>query len=850
MTATTTAPYQDASAAPEARAADLVSRMTLEEKVAVMAGAAAFSLHGVPRLGVPSLRMTDGPTGVRSNAGEIATVFPVGVAVAATWNPDLAREVAAAIAREAKALDEHVVLAPTINIVRTPIWGRNFETYSEDPHLAAELAIGYVDGLQGEGVGASLKHYAVNNQEHKRLVVSAEVDERTLREIYTAAFETVVKASNPWTVMASYNKVDGTYASENPMLLNDILKGEWSYDGVVVSDWGAVHSTAPAANAGLDLEMPGPAVWFGDKLLVAVKAGEVAEAVIDDHARRLALLMVRVGLLDGEPAQGGELRTPKHRAIAHRAAEEAIVLTRNEGGLLPLSRGSIRSLAVIGPNAAVARLQGGGSSRVNPGRRTTPLDALRDLLSEPVDAPGGSDGDCGVNIWSNRDGVVEVLYAEGVDSEPVPPTAQGRMFSPGDPRDAAGLLTELFTSTDCSGEPFSSKVERHISKWVSVMTTAPRQPLGSVRWSGYFWPVKDGRHEFSVRGDGDVLLKIDGAPLITTDTPSSDDRYDLGGSFALRRTAAIDLVAGRGYPITIEYVWVPARGDSHFETFSLGVRQPSGTMEEAVELARGADAAIVVVGSASNTEAEGYDREDIELPGAQNALVEAVLAANPRTIVVVNAGSPMNLPWADKVPAILISWLTGEEGPDALAGLIFGEAAPSGRLPVTFPRRNEDNPSFPYYPGGDSADYGEGLYVGYRHFDRANVAPLYPFGFGLTYTDFDYESLSAPASAKAGSTIEAVVTLKNVGARAGKEVVQLYVAPRSPRVDRPAKELKAFAKVELAPGETRRVTLSLPAAAFAYWAPGQGWRVDAGDYDLLVGASAGDVRLRAKVRLE
>ena len=822
-----TAPYLDPAAPEDARVDDLTSRLTLAEKVSLMAGAAAFSLTAIPRLGVPSLRMTDGPTGVRSNTGEAATVFPVGVAIAATWNPALAREVAAAIAREAKALGEHVVLAPTINIVRTPIWGRNFETYSEDPYLAAQLAIGYIDGLQGEGVGASLKHYAVNNQEHKRLVVSAEIDERTLREIYTSAFERVVKASNPWTVMASYNKVGGTYASENPLLLTEMLKTEWGYDGVVVSDWGAVHSTAPAANAGLDLEMPGPAKWFGDRLLAAVKAGEVSEARIDDAARRLVRLMVRVGLLDGAPRAGGELRSQAHRAIARRAAEEAIVLVKNDGDLLPLHRGAIRSVAVIGPNAAASRLQGGGSSRVNPGRRATPLDSLRDLLGDSA----------------------EVLFAEGVDSEPVPPMAQGRMFSPGKARDAAGLMAEQFTSPDFTGAPFQAGVERHLAKWVSTMTDAPRQPLGSIRWSGWFWPVRDGMHELSVRGDGDVTVLLEGEPLITADTPSTDDRYDLGGSSALRRTAAVDLVTGRGYPIQIDYVWAPARDGGHFETFSLGVRQPSGTIDEAVALARAADIAVVVVGSASNTEAEGYDREDIELPGAQNALVEAVLAANPRTVVVVNAGSPMNLPWADKAPAILISWLTGEEGPDALAGILFGDAAPSGRLPVTFPRRNADNPSFPYYPGDDEAEYGEGLFVGYRHFDRAGIAPLYPFGHGVTYTRFAYEGLEAPATAKAGSAVEARVTLRNTGARAGQETVQLYVAPRAPSVERPAKELKAFAKLDLAPGEARAVTLTLDAGAFSFWRVGQGWVAEPGDYDLLVGASAGDIRLQATVRL-
>jgi beta-glucosidase len=362
--------YLDPSAPLEARARDLLSRLTLDEKVSLMAGAAAFTLEGVERLGVPRVRMADGPTGVRSNEGEPATVFPVGVAMAATWNPDLTREVAAAIGREALALGARVILAPTINIVRTPLWGRNFETYSEDPFLAGVLGAAYVEGLQGEGVGASLKHYAANNQEVGRMSVSVEMDERTLREIYLVAFEHVVKSANPWTVMASYNKVAGVYATENRRLLVDILKDEWGYDGVVVSDWGAVHATAAAANGGTDLEMPGPARWFGEKLVKAVRGGAVPERQIDDAALRLCRLILRTGVLDGGPPPKGEIRTARHRQIAERAAAEAVVLLRNQGDLLPLEPRSLARLAVVGPNADARRIQGGGSSQVRSCRRS------------------------------------------------------------------------------------------------------------------------------------------------------------------------------------------------------------------------------------------------------------------------------------------------------------------------------------------------------------------------------------------------------------------------------------------------------------------------------------------------
>lgn len=826
--ATETSLYLDPDVPLERRVEDLFRRLTLEEKVSLCAGAAAFALEPVPRLGVPSLRMSDGPTGVRSNDGAVATVFPVGVAVAASFNPALAGEIAAAIGREARALGEHVVLAPTINIVRIPHWGRNFETYAEDPYLAGALGAAYVGGLQGEGIGASLKHYAVNNQELHRFDVSAEVDERTLREIYLAAFETVVARANPWTVMASYNRVNGVFATDNRYLLTEILKGEWSYDGVVVSDWGAVHSTALAANAGMDLEMPGPPKHFGAKLLAAVRSGQVSAAQLDDNVRRLTRLILRCGLLDRTPPGGGELRTPRHRAIARRAAAEGMVLLKNQDGALPLRKDELRSLAVIGPNAVQFRIQGGGSSRVNPGRRTTPLESLEALLGDEV----------------------EVRYAEGVDNEPVPPLAGSRFFSPTEARDAQGLTVDYFKGADFSEPPYRSALERAPAKWVHVMTDARREVFGALRWSGWFWPLKDGRHELSFRGDGDVRIWLGDTLIMDPTTPGRDDLADIAGVPTLRRTVSVDLKGGQGYPIRIDYVWAPGRIPGHFETASLGVRQPSGSIEDAVALARGADAAVVIVGSASTTEAEGYDRPDINLPGPQNALVEAVLAANPNTVVVINSGSPTAMPWIDRAPAVLVAWLPGEEGCEALAEVLFGLSAPSGRLPVSFPKALEDTAAYPYYADDLTAPYAEGLFIGYRHHDRSGVEPLFPFGHGLTYAEFGYRQIAAPAEARTTEAVDVTVTLSNLGRRAGDEVVQLYVAPRAPSVTRPVKELKGFAKVRLEPGETRKIVLTLTPRDFAFYDPdSRGWVAEAGAYDLLVGASAGDIRLNAKIQL-
>ena len=806
-----------------ARADALLAELTLEEKVRLLAGESAFALHGIERLGIPSLRMTDGPTGVRSIKGQPATVFPVGIAVAATWNPETAADVAAAIGREALALGDQVVLAPTINIVRIPTWGRNFETYSEDPYLAGVMGVAYVQGLQGEGVGASLKHYAANNQELERFKVDARVDERTLREIYLAAFERLVREADPWTVMASYNKLNGTYASEHRRLLTDILKIEWGYDGMVVSDWTAVKSTAPSANAGMDLEMPGPAKWFGDKLLAAVEAGEVPAQQIDDNVRRVLGLILRSGLMDG-PRPTGELRTPRHRAIAFEAACEAMTLLKNEGEVLPFAK-DLKTVAVIGPNAVRCMLQGGGSSQVVTEASRSLVDGIRRALG-----PG-----------------VTILEAQGADNDAVPPPAVRAQFSPAEAREAEGLRAEYFVSADRSGAPNSVSTERHLARWVSGnIAAAKRPPYGSFRWSGWFWPPESGTYEFSLRATGTAHLWLDGDLLMGPDDEARLDRFDVMGTQVPRRLVCDDLETGRGYPIQLDYT--PASPEQDF--VALGIRLPVEPMTKAIDAARSADAVILCLGSGAATEAEGYDREDMDLPGRQDDLARAVLAANPNTVVVLNTGAPFAMPWIDEARAVLQMWLPGETGPEALAAVLFGDRTPGGRLPVTFPKTFGDHPA--HAPSADPlvCDYAEGLGVGYRWFDAASVRPLFPFGHGLTYTTFEISDLTAPETASAGAPVQIEVTVANTGDRAGQEVVQIYVAAKDPAVPRPPKELRVFAKVALAPGETQRLTLALEPNAFAYWdVDAGGWRVDPGAYDILVGRSAEDIRATATVRL-
>ncbi|WP_397402603.1 glycoside hydrolase family 3 protein [Phenylobacterium sp.] len=820
-----TTTYPDPSASLDDRVAGLMAQLTLEEKVQLMAGVSSFALHGIERLGIPSLRMSDGPTGVRSIKGEAATVFPVGVAVAATWNTETASGVAAAIGREAHALGEHVVLAPTVNMMRIPTWGRNFETYAEDPYLAGVMGVAFVRGLQGEGIGASLKHYAANNQELERFNVDARVDARTLREIYLAAFERIVVEADPWTVMASYNNLNGTLASEHRHLLTTILKEEWGYEGAIVSDWTAVRSTAPAANAGMDLEMPGPAKWFGDKLLAAVRAGEVSPAQIEDNARRVVRLIVRCGLMDDAPRPVGELRTTRHKAIAFEAACEAMTLLKNDGELLPL-RSDVESVALIGPNAARVLLQGGGSSQVTTDSLRTMAEGLRDRLG-----PG-----------------VTVLEALGVDNDPFPPPADRRQFSPDPERSGEGLASTFFETADLSGEPNRTGLERHLMRWVSAaIASARRTAYASFRWSGWYWPEKTGVFEFGLRATGQATLRLDGNALISPDDPAKPDRFDVMGSLVPRRLGSAGLVAGHGYRIELDYT--PASAENDY--LALGVRTPAEPMTRAIEAATQADAVILVLGSAAVTEAEGYDRADMDLPGEQNALARAVLAANPNTVVVLNTGSPFALPWIDQAAAVLQMWLPGETGPDALAAVLFGDRAPGGRLPVTFPETFGDHPA--HRPNADPliCDYMEGLAIGYRFYDAAPVRPLFPFGHGLTYTSFEISDLRMADTVRAGEPVSLGVTVSNTGARPGAEVVQVYVAQLDPRLPRPPKELKAFAKVRLDPGETRQVKLMLEPRAFAPYDPETGtWPIDAGDYEVLVGRSAGNIQVKATVRLE
>lgn len=811
--------YRQKAAPIEQRVDDLMQRLTPDEKASLLAGASSMTLQSIPRLGIPAIKVTDGPTGVRSPEGHPATVFPVGVAIAATWNPELARTVGAAIAEETQGYGAAVVLAPTVNIVRTPRWGRNFETYSEDPLLAGKLALGYVAGVQSKNIGVSLKHFAVNNQETNRFVVDSVIDERALREIYLPAFEMVVKQADPWSVMASYNKINGIYAAENRWLLTDLLKTEWGYKGFVVSDWGATHSTADAVNAGLDLEMPGPPKWFGEKLVAAVRAGEVSAAQLDDNARRIVRLIVRSGALDGTQPKS-EIGGVRHRAVARAAAEEAIVLLKN-AGMLPLKPG-IKTLAVIGPNADIARIQGGGSSAVTPfDKLMTPLEAIRAAL------PG-----------------VSVVYEKGVDNEELPPTAAPALFSPAADSSETGLQASYYASKDFSGAPVKSERVTDFTKRISAnIASAAATGYAAMRWSGVLRAPATGTYELSVRGTGSGVLTLDGKTILDKATASIPDNRDVIGFPVPNRIVSVTLEAGKLYPIQLDYV----TGQTPYEALKFGMRVPRPDFDAAVAAARRADAAIVIAGSASLTEGEGYDRATINLPGEQDKLITAVAAANPATTVVINAGAAMTMPWADQVSGIVGMWLPGQEGAAALTDILTGKVNPSGKLPVTFPKRSADDPAL---LTDLKSKYAEGLLVGYRGYEARAVTPLFAFGHGLSYTSFGYDGLVASATVAPGAPVNARLSVRNTGKRAGKEVVQLYVARADRTADEPIKQLAGFAKVALKPGESRTVTLALDPRAFGFWdSATHHWVARAGRYRLLVGGASDDIRLTRDIEV-
>ena len=675
------------------RAADL----SLDQKVALLAGTDTWHTAGFDDPPVAPMRMSDGPAGVRGTSwtGPASASFPCGTALGATWDPGLVRDVGRALGREAHSKNAHILLAPTVNLHRTPISGRNFEFPSEDPVLAAAFAVAYVRGVQDEGVACCIKHFVANETEFERMTISSEVDERTLRELYFVPFEAAVDEGGVRAVMSAYNRLNGTYCADHHWLLTEVLRGDWGFDGVVVSDWFGNHSTVESLRAGLDVEMPGPPLHRGDKLRAALAAGEVEETELDPAVERI-LALVEWTKAAGAATTETTADDPDTRAVIRRAAARGSVLLKNEGSLLPLGRPA--TLALVGPYARFGRQQGGGSARVTPDHGLGPLDALRQRG-------------------------IDVRYETGGSIAKYLPTMRG------------DFVVEL---SDPDGAAATVPASRLAWYWDKEPAAGIDATRFAARISGTFTPVSTGDWELGVRAIGAVAVRLDGETVLAIEEPETGGAFFGMGSLEHRVTVALE--EGREYAVEVDY---PESGRPLVRGLAIGASPvPAGdAIERAAAAAAAADVALVIVGTDDDWETEGEDRTGLALPGEQDALVAAVAAANERTIVVLNTGSPVTMPWLDDVAAVLQLWFPGQEVGDALADMLFGDVEPGGRLPVTFPKRIEDTPAFAHYPGeGGKAEYAEGLHIGHRWYDREDIEPLFPFGFGLGYTTFSIET--------------------------------------------------------------------------------------------------------------
>jgi beta-glucosidase len=802
--------------------ADALAALTLEEKVQLLTGRDFWSTWPVEKIGLRRILVSDGPSGVRGETWDErdpSLNLPSATALASSWDPDIARRYGAAAAVEARRKGVDVVLGPTINLHRSPLGGRHFEAFSEDPVLTADLAAAYVRGVQDNGVGATPKHYVANDSETDRFTVDVRVGDRALRELYLLAFEQAVTEAHAWLVMSSYNSVNGTTATEND-LLEAPLSSEWGFDGVVISDWTAVRSLG-SARAWQDLVMPGPDGPWGDALVQAVRSGEIPEAAVDRKVARILTLARRVGALGGFPAEPAWVEDGV--AFARHAAVEGTVLLENRGEL-PWDPARLRSVAVIGDNAANARTQGGGSATVVPAYTVSPLDGLRAALP-------------GADVTYSRGAVVQ----EGVVELPL-----AQMTNPvtGGP----GLRVRFL---DADGTELSAE-DRRSSMLVWFGGDAPIGRSAMVELTTLFTPVESGpvRVGFATVGHGKVY--VDGELIV--DEIAESEHTDLGAALMAPPTAAaeVSLTAGKPAELRFEYDLAGRTGPLadllwlRFGTEPAAV--DSGELIAAAAAAAAqADVALVVVGTSSVVESEGYDRTCLALPGRQDDLVRAVAAANPRTIVLVNAGSPVLLPWRDQVAAVLVGYFGGQEFGHAVADVLLGAAEPGGRLPTTWPAAEANVPVMSTTPENGVLDYAEGIHIGYRAWLRQDATPAYWFGSGQGYADITLADVDATASVTAGETFPVTVEVENRGGRDGKQVVQIYAERPGSAVDRPVRWLVGFAPARVAAGQTARVQISVPTRLLAYWQ--DGWRYEPGGYQLRIGTSAIDLPLSAKVEL-
>jgi beta-glucosidase len=802
-----------------------LATLSLAEKVRLLTGADVWSTYPMPQIGLKKLMLSDGPAGVRGVAwDERATslLLPCPTALAATWDPAQAERAGRLLGAQARDKGVHVLLAPTVNLHRSPLGGRHFECYSEDPLLTTRIAAGYITGVQSADVAATIKHFVGNESETERMTYDARIDERTLRELYLAPFEAVVRITGVWAVMAAYNSVNGASMTTNHRLLTEVLKQEWGFDGLIISDWTATRSTEASALAGLDLAMPGPNSPWGEALVAAVREGRVDESIIDDKVLRLLRLAARVGALD-DAAPSGTVMTPADaRAQLRDLTARSVVLLHNNG-LLPLDAGALRRVALIGPNAVNFTAQGGGSAHVNPAHIVTPLEGVQRALGDSVEVS---------------------LHAGVYTNRLLPPLTLDRATDP--VSGAPGLRVEFYGP---SGDLLAAE-RRDAAKFVFMPGDGPGTlPSGThtISVRTLFTAPTSGSHQFSIAGAGAFGLRIGAQPEIDVVLAiASGDPIE-----AMMRPPehriAVELAAGDTLELTLRHTLMAG---VPFTTFGLGYQppQPSADVEiaAAVEAARQADVAIVMVGTTDEVESEGFDRDTLGLPGQQDELVTRIAAVNPRTVVVVNAGAPVIMPWAQAVAAVVWAWLPGQEGGDVLADVLLGLTEPGGRLPTSFPAAEADCPVISTTPVDGVLDYAEGERIGYRAYVAAGVQPAFPFGHGLGYTTWAYEEVAAGDDGAGGLAVE--VMIRNTGARAGREVVQCYLMPAD--ATRAALRLVGFAAVTAEAGASVTAHVAIDHRTLCqYDTTAHDWRIVSGRYRLLVGRSATDHQLMTEVTL-
>ncbi|KAJ4856762.1 fibronectin type III-like domain-containing protein [Trichoderma breve] len=776
--------------------------LSLEQKVSLLTAADFWRTNAIPEHGIPAIKTSDGPNGARGAmfiGGTKAALFPCGTSLAATWNKSLLRTIGEHLAAEAKARSADLLLAPTVCMHRHPLGGRNFESFSEDPLLTGKLAAQYIQGLQENGIAASIKHFVGNEVETDRMSRDSIISERALREVYLRPFEIAIREAQPWTVMSSYNLVNGVHADMNYKTLKHILRGEWAYDGTVISDWSGINSTVESVRAGCDIEFPHSTKWRFDKLVEAVNEHRIVERVKPS-----------ADMSPERPEQ--EEDRQETRQLIRTAGHEGLTLLKNDG-ILPICPKTTK-IAVIGPNANRASANGGGSASLNPYYTTLPLDSIRQVAGEVKFAQG-----CSIHKW-------------------LPVASKYCTNSAGN----VGVDIDWYAGDRFHGEPVVTQQRNHTDLF--LWDSAPIDKVG-LEWSAIvktsLTPTASGKHSISFMSVGPGKLYVDGQLALNLWDWADEGATMFEGS--MNYIIDVEMQASKPVQLMVEMTnelrplaKQKQLGVTHkFGGCRIGFKQQDkgDSIQEAVAIARAADVAIVVVGLDAEWESEGYDRDSMDLSGEQDALIKAVAAANPRTVVVNQSGSPVSMPWVDEVGAIIQAWYQGQEAGNALADVLFGLVCPSGKLPTTFPRRIEDTPAWPTWPGENlRAVYAEGLYVGYKHYDQNRIEPLFPFGHGLSYTKFE-------------------LSITNTGAVAGAETVQFYVRDESSRFPRPIKELVAFEKVFLEPDQTASVIVNLDKYSVGYYDDSiSEWIAEKGAFEVMIGASSADIRHRACIRVD